>query len=797
MKYFYDSIRKSEVILTRLASTAILYFISNCSFAQTSLKGTIKDSTSQEGLIGVVVSVDSTQNTTTDLNGHYKISVSAGKHRVTFTYITYRSKVVTLNASGDEMTENIVLQPESQGLQMTVVSASMYGKNIEEENVSMQVLKSETIESIGTKEVDEAMDYVPGVNLIDQQVNIRGGSGWTYGAGSRVLILVDGLPELTPDASDVIWDFLPLEQIQQIEVIKGASSVLYGSGALDGVINVRTAWPTSTPSTTINFYQGLYADPSVPGSVWWKGVQQPYFNGLSFTHSHKLGQFDLIVSGNLQNEISYEKGANDQRARIGFTARYRFKHIDGLMVGLKTNYMYQNDATYLGWANDTTGILRPLGGDTGKGSTLINAVFRRLVIDPFINYYTPGGSRITLQARYFLSSNVDFGSDKGSIAQSYYYELQYQKKFKHDITLTAGLVYTKDMVNAQLYGNRTEFNQAGYLQAEKKLFHEKLSLTGGIRYETVTVDSDKEHSPVVFRAGANYKLGKATYLRASYGQGYRFPSIAEKYVNTNVGGISIFPNPDIKPETGYSSEIGINQGMKIGNWMGYADLALFETQYKNLINFSFNYWQLPGTPIIKLNFDSLGFKSVNVENALVYGADFSYTAAGKIWGIPVKFIAGFTPVMPINLDQRDSVNKYESEHPGLSSSTKDSLSKTEILNYRSLYSGKLGIEISYKKLTYGINVRYISYMVNMDPIFIGTETLPYLPPHFEPIPGISDWREKHHTGYAIVDMHLAYQYNDAVKVLFIVKNIFNQAYMVRPALLGPPQNFTLQVNIKL
>jgi outer membrane receptor protein involved in Fe transport len=797
MKYIYNSIRKSEVILNRLASTVILCFISNCSFAQTSLKGTIKDSTSQEALIGVVVSVDSIQNTTTDLNGHYKISVSAGRHHVTYTYITYRSKSITVNASGDEVTENMVLQPESQGLQMTVVSASMYGKNIEEENVSMQVLKGQTLQDIGIREVDEGMDYVPGVSLVDQQVNIRGGSGWTYGAGSRVLLLVDGLPELTPDASDVIWDFIPLEQIQQIEVIKGASSVLYGSGALDGVINVRTAWPTSTPVTTIGFYQGLYSDPSVPGSVWWNGVQQPYFNGLSFMHSHKFGQFDLILSGNLQNEVSYEQGANDQRVRLSLSARYRFKHIDGLMAGVKTSYMYQNDATYLGWANDSTGILKPLGGDTGKGSTLVNALFRRLVIDPFVDYYTPDGSRFSLQGRYFLSSNVDYGSNKGSIAQSYYYEFRYQKKFnKLGLTLTAGAVESKDIVNADLYGNRTEYNQAAYLQLEKKLLHDRLTLTGGVRYETDKVDSTVGHSPVVFRAGVNYKVGPYTYLRASYGEGYRFPSIAEKYVNTSVGALQIFPNPLIRPETGYSSEIGINQGVKMGSWMGYIDLALFETQYKDLIDFEFGFWPPPGTPPNEYTWlRFLGFQSVNVENALVYGADFSYTAAGKLFGtLPAKLIIGFTPIEPINLDQRDSVNKYESAHPGLSSSQKDSLSKTEILNYRSLYSAKLGFEITYKKLTFGANVRYNSFMVNMDGIFVGTD--PKFP-GVEAVPGVEEWRKAHHTGDYLVDLHLAYQASDAVKVSFIVKNLFNRAYMVRPALLGAPQNFTIQANIRI
>jgi len=70
----------------------------------------------------------------------------------------------------------------------------------------------------------------------------QGGSGYSYGAGSRVLVLVDDLPLLSPDAGDVKWDYLPVENISQVEIIKGASSVLYGSSALNGIINVRTAY---------------------------------------------------------------------------------------------------------------------------------------------------------------------------------------------------------------------------------------------------------------------------------------------------------------------------------------------------------------------------------------------------------------------------------------------------------------------------------------------------------------------------------------------------------------------------
>jgi iron complex outermembrane receptor protein len=56
----------------------------------------------------------------------------------------------------------------------------------------------------------------------------------------------------------------------------------------------------------------------------------------------------------------------------------------------------------------------------------------------------------------------------------------------------------------------------------------------------------------------NFALTKSTHFRASFGQGYRFPSIAEKFVNTSLGGLKVFPNPDVKPERGWNAEAGIN-----------------------------------------------------------------------------------------------------------------------------------------------------------------------------------------------------------------------------------------------
>src|SRR5690606_16173884 len=125
-----------------------------------------------------------------------------------------------------------------------------------------------------TTQLDQIMNQVPGVNVYDSQISIRGGSGFSYGAGSRVLMLVDEIPMISADANDIKWNYLPLETTEQVEVIKGSASALYGSSALNGVINLRTMYAKSKPYTNVTLYTGSYDAPRNLKYKWWKGTSQ-------------------------------------------------------------------------------------------------------------------------------------------------------------------------------------------------------------------------------------------------------------------------------------------------------------------------------------------------------------------------------------------------------------------------------------------------------------------------------------------------------------------------------------------
>ena len=141
-------------------------------------------------------------------------------------------KSISLNKN--EVTNlDIDLAPSSEQLSTVVVSAGRFEQKIEEITVSMEVIKPSLIENKNTTDIQTAMDQIPGVNITDGQANIRGGSGWSFGAGTRVLVMVDDMPLISGDAGQVQWKLIATENINQVEVIKGAASALYGSSALN------------------------------------------------------------------------------------------------------------------------------------------------------------------------------------------------------------------------------------------------------------------------------------------------------------------------------------------------------------------------------------------------------------------------------------------------------------------------------------------------------------------------------------------------------------------------------------
>ena len=177
-----------------------------------------------------------------------------------------------------------------------VVSAGRRDQDIEDISISMEIIRPELFDNKGLANLEEAIDQSPGVYAMDGQVSIRGGSGFAYGAGSRVLLLWNGMPLLSGDAGDTKWNAVPLECASQIEIMKGASSVLHGSGALNGVISISEREPTLKGETRFKIQSGIYGNPRRASLKWWS--KSPLFHQAEAYNSKMFKNVGYTISGN-------------------------------------------------------------------------------------------------------------------------------------------------------------------------------------------------------------------------------------------------------------------------------------------------------------------------------------------------------------------------------------------------------------------------------------------------------------------------------------------------------------------
>jgi iron complex outermembrane receptor protein len=789
---------------------ALIFFILFSYFPliaqQAQIKGKIFNRNTKETIPGVNVILNEKTGTVSDNDGNYSLKVDPGTIKLTFRFIGYGNVERVYNLKAEQViVENISMVEESLLIEGIVVSAGKFEQKLSDVTISMSVLKPEQITNQNTNIIDEAINKLPGIDIYDGQPSIRSGSGYSYGAGSRVLVLVDDMPILAPDAGDAKWNFMPLENISQVEVIKGATSALFGSSALNGVINLRTSYPTDKSHTKISVNSGVYMNPKRKELIWWDntnpsfadasatvfssplsnfGLKNPGFGGLNFSHSRKIGQFDLVVGGNLYEDQGFRVPNGEQHVRVNTNLRYRVKKIQGLSFGLNANYMYAKTTSFFLWQNADSGALKQnpnaISSDAGY----------RVNVDPYFLYFNKNGSKYSLKLRYYRQTN-SFIDDPGknNNADIYYGDYQYQHNFKGKHNLTTGISGSYSSSQAELFGKHDGLNFSLYAQYDAK-FWKKLTVSLGLRTEYFRIDTAQSESTFsfkikgknhtlpfmpVFRAGINYQATKYTFIRASFGQGYRFPSIAEKFISTSVGGLNIFPNKLLRPETGWSAELGLKQGIKLGNWNGYIDVAGFWTEYYDMIEFTFGIYKPDTAAYATLN--DVGFKSLNVGNARINGIDITFTGQGKIFGFPASVLAGYTYCNPIDLNYDPNKDTTKTEN-------------NKYLKYRFLHSVKADFEVTFGIFTFGVGFIYTSNMINIDKAF-ESELVPGIPSS-NLLPGLKEYRDMHNKGYCLFNIRGLFDITETQRIGLFVNNVFNTEYMTRPGFIEAPRNIAVQ-----
>lgn len=752
------------------------------------ITGTVKSESSGDFIVAANVIYGPGLGTTTDFDGKFTLELDPGTYDLQVSYLGMQTvyRRVKLDAA-QVLNLAFVLKDSVNMIDITTITGGKYKKNIGEEVVSVEVLTPTFITNSNALSVDEALDKVPGVNMIGEQVNIRGGAGYAAGAASRVMMLMDGLPLMKPDNGVIDFGSLPMENIQQIEVIKGASSALYGSSALNGIINLITANPTEEPFTKLTMFYGIYENPfsgAKKDLIWWEN--RPMFGGATFAHRKRFKNVDLVISGNYLEDGGYLYANTLRRVNTLFKVRYRSKKNDRLSMGVNTNISSQSGGFYFlwkGWANTPEGELTDSSAiylrqyinalNNGVDEADISNTIKRNIpkdayaylpnevgdfssipvsIDPWLTYFDKKQNQHSFKTRFYRTRYRN-SAGENSVANQAYGEYNFHSELKRfGLNFVTGVAGFYTDITSETFGRRKANNAATFLQIDKKFF-ERLTFSVGVRAEYNQMDTlDAVLRPIV-RAGVNFQVTEATFLRASYGQGYRYPTVAEKFVRTRRSGVDVIPNPDLQPEMGWSAEIGVKQLLKItDDWKGYVDLAGFVTQYTNMIEFLLVPEQLLVT------------QAQNYTDARISGFEVSCVGQGKIFNIPVNIMVGYTYIVPIDLNYDPATNPNPD---------------AKYLTFRFQHTGKADIEATYKKITLGITGTYFSFMKNIG--------------QFEGYNNIGKYRDENNGGEVVLDTRLGYNLTDKTKVSFIVKNIANNQYVLRPAFMEAPRNYTFQL----
>lgn len=786
--------------------TLLLSILVSYTFSQTCiLTGTVTDEQDKTPMTGVTVAVRNTTNgTQTDIDGKYTLELKPGIHNIDFSYVSYQKRTYTITVGATDQSKklDVVMSVENKDLDIVVVTGSKYEKKLGEEVVSMEVLKANVILQNNAR-MDEALNKVPGVNMLGRTISIRGGAGFSDATGNRVLGLLDEMPLISPENGSIRWEAMPIEALEQVEVIKGSSSALYGSSALNGVLNMRTINPKPEAVNKLLLNFGVYDQPRQRTWNWWwykkslnglgdtiDRLQPRMFGGGQFVHAKEYGQIGVVIAGAYQQDMGFRFNNDFKRGRMLAKLRYIPKKFNKITTGLNVTFFHETLKDFFASQGLATNMYIP--------SQVALTSQRNITVDPYITYYDEKDNRFSAKFRYY---HVGFNSSTGdsSLCSQFFYDLSYMKNFrKINLIITTGTngfyTYAKgrtfgnlvaDIYSSSLFQPRKVWTFAAFMQAEKKFFN-KLTITGGLRLEVASLagkivenrlpfinllnQSAKKgkyiYSPVtpLFRFGLNYQATEGTYIRASFGQGFRYPALSEKYVYTVRSGAQVFPNDSLRPENGWSAEIGIKQGVKISKWVAYFDVTGFIMEYQDMIEFQIN-GNLPdsinGQPLVIYG---VPFKAYNVDNTRIMGVEVSAVASGSIFGVPLNFLLGYSFLDPKNL-------KYDPSNP----------LSTKLLKYRSRHSAKADIQANYKGATLGLSALYVSHMVEIDKGQLGA------------LKWVNDFRAVHNKGFFTLDIRAGYSWKEKFLFNFIVKNILNTEYMLRPALIEAPRSYTFQV----
>lgn len=567
----------------RAVTPLLLVLFPPAAAAQGVLRGTVRDTRGTPIRAAIVGVPNTTLFTQTDPNGRYRLApLPVGAVRVRVAAIGYVPAAGTITVSpGDSTAADFALEASPLELPpLDVVSAKVARFGDRPATSVVQVSERE-IDRRAVNTVDEAIDKAGGIQFLNGQINIRGSTGYVQGLNSRVLMLVDGIPMNQGDRGGINWDLLPVDQVERVDVLKGAGSSLYGSAALGGVVNLTTRDIPDGVHARLRLTAGAYGDP--PHEVWRFRGHTGLQGGVDVAGSYGTPTFGGRFTAGARHSDGYRE--QDERDHWQVAGRARWQASPRTRVDASGAWAVDNYDVPLSWCrqgqcDDRGQAFQPfkvssgsVGAWTDSRKGYIAAQVRTIESERFA--WVARGSWFRT---HFFDQRRD--TSEFSVANRFGAELRAEVHPDSTRTVLVGGEATFSDVASDIFGNHSQSEFGAYGESDQALGVARV--TAGARIDFLAIDGGSLSAVLSPRFGVTVPTDRGGgLLRASIGRGFRAPTVAERFVHTVAEGLRVVPNPNLRPETAWSFELGHATAPLLR--FVRLDAALFWTEARDLI----------------------------------------------------------------------------------------------------------------------------------------------------------------------------------------------------------------------
>lgn len=620
------------IILLILCSFSSLYGQDNISF-----NGVVKEKGSETVIAGASVQLKGSKlGAYSNSKGQFTIkNVPVGKQTLLIRCVGYKSTTIDVNIVASMNAMTLVLDPLPYSTDEVVISASKRAQAVQDVPISISVVDQRAIADRSITKIDDALRYVSGVNVARDQVSIRGSSGFALGLGSRTAVLLDGFPLLSGDNADIKFDMMPMTEIERIEVIKGAGSALYGTGALGGVVSMFTRTPKEEATIQIRSFIGGYSEPTYDS--WKVFSSTPLLYGIDGAFSQKFGDFAITATGGVKYDRSYRLWDDSRRWNLYSKMSYNFTPQTSVFAFV--NAASELRGNFLFWADLDSATKPPSGVNLNErrlsGKTIIGAELKHLLSDDAF---------FIIRSSAFSTSFDELYKNPGdevvsSNAVSWFTDAQWSSALSAENHLTSGLTFTLNSVNSGTFGMRSQTITSAYVQVENSSLPNTI-ITAGTRIDIEQTETvNQQHTEFSPKFGISYNGFAPLRLRGSLGRGFRTPAVAERFADIR-NPIFVSANPNLIPEKSMTYEIGSSVDFLLGSAPTSIDFSIYHTDFKDLVEPQIVF--VGANPSITFN---------NILKARIQGAELTFRSLLGFVGIETSLTALYARALTDSTDR--------------------------------------------------------------------------------------------------------------------------------------------------